>query len=71
MFSFCNSLTSLDLSNFNLQNVTHFVSMFSDCNSLSSLNLSNFNTQNVIHMGSIFSKCNSLIYKIILNLQND
>ena len=47
MFSDCYSLISLDLSNFNTQNVINMRNMFSNCNSLISLNLFNFNTQNV------------------------
>ena len=41
---------SLDLSNFNTQNVTNMVGMFYSCESLKSLDLSNFNTQNVTDM---------------------
>ena len=48
MFFACDSITSLDLSNFDTQNVTNMKYMFSGCISLSSLDLSNFNTQNVI-----------------------
>jgi len=54
------SLKSLDLSNFNTQNVTKMNDMFSDCNSLKSLDLSNFNTQIVIDMRDMFYHCNSL-----------
>ena len=50
MFFFCESLTSLDLSNFNTQNVTNMEYMFFGCEPLTSLDLSNFNTQNVINM---------------------
>ena len=60
MFYNCNSLTTLDLSNFNTQNVTNMEAMFCNCNSLTSLNLSNFNTQNVTNMNYMFYKCNSL-----------
>ena len=35
MFSYCHSLTNLDLSNFNTQNATDMNHMFSGCNSLS------------------------------------
>ena len=63
MFSSCKSLSSLDLSNFNTQNVTSMGYMFSGCKSLLSIDLSNFNTQNVTSMESMFSDCNSLIYK--------
>ena len=67
MFSDCNSLTNLNLSNFNTQNVTDMGSMFSGCNSLTNLNLSNFNTQNVTDMNRMFYCCNSLTN---LNLPN-
>ena len=58
MFSYCSSLTSLDLSNFNTNNVTKMNSMFSYCSSLTSINLSNFNTKNVEYMEDIFLDMN-------------
>ena len=67
MFDGCNSLTSLNLSNFNTQNVIYMNCMFWGCSSLTSLNLSNFNTQNVTNMSLMFRGCNSLTY---LNLSN-
>ena len=72
MFSGCKSLSSIDLSNFNTQNVTNMRSLFDGCNSLSSINLSNFNTQNVTDMGFMFYDCNSLssINLSIFNTQN-
>ena len=60
MFADCHFLTSLDLSNFDTQNVTDMNSMFYGCNSLTNLNLSNFNTQNVTNMNSMFYGCSSL-----------
>jgi len=42
----CNSLTNLNLSNFNTQNVTDMGCMFCHCNSLSNLNFQIY-TQNV------------------------
>ena len=50
MFHKCNSLTNIDLSNFNTQNVTNMSGMFYGCNSLTNIDLSNFNTQNVTYM---------------------
>ena len=38
MFYYCNSLTNLNLSNFNTQNVTNMSFMFQYCNSLTNLN---------------------------------
>ena len=58
MFSNCSSLTSLNLSNFNTNNVNDMNSMFSFCSSLISFNLSNFNTNNVNDMNSIFKGLN-------------
>ena len=47
MFDECSSLTSLNLSNFNINNVQDVSYMFTKCSSLTSLNLTNFNTKNV------------------------
>ena len=61
MFSNCKSLTKLNLSNFNTQNVNTKQYMFYHCNLLISLDLSNFNTKNVTNMNFMFSNCNSLV----------
>ncbi len=58
MFYECSSLTSLDLSNFNTNNVEDMKYMFYNCSSLTSLNLSNFNTNNVTNMEGMFSGLN-------------
>ena len=39
MFHNCNSLTNLNLSNFNTQNDTNMMSMFLDCKSLKKNNI--------------------------------
>ena len=72
MFFDCNSLSSLDFSNFNTQNVTNMKYMFAYCNSLSTLDLSNFNTQNVTNMEEMFYNCFSLLslYLFNFNTQN-
>ena len=57
MFYGCSSLKELNLSNFNINNVTDMASMFSRCSSLEELNLSNFNTNNVTNMNGMFSRC--------------
>ena len=66
MFSGCFSLTNLDLSNLNTQNVTNMSCMFDRCSSLTNLNLSNFNTQNVECMISMFYWCKELKIKSII-----
>ena len=60
MFCECKCFRSIDLSNFNTQNVTNMSYMFSHCESLNDINLSNFNTQNVTDMNNMFSFCKSL-----------
>ena len=47
IFRNCSSLTSLNLSNFNTNNVNNMSEMLYNCSSLTSLNLSNFNTNKV------------------------
>ena len=66
MFYNCSSLTSLNLSNFNTNNVTNMSSMFRYCSKLTSLNLSNFNTNNVTNMRNLFKSLNKRC-KIITN----
>ena len=60
MFYNCQSLTSLDVSNWDTSNVTDMTSMFYECNSLTSLDLSNFDTSNVTSMNGMFWYCYSL-----------
>ena len=67
MFFGCSSLTNINLSIFNTQNVTNMEFMFSECSSLTNINLSNFNTQNVTNMEWMFFECSSLTN---INLSN-
>ncbi len=60
MFHNCNSLTSLDVSNFNTQKVIEMSLMFYNCNSLTSLDVSNFDTQTVVNMSEMFYGCQNL-----------
>ena len=61
MFIDCSSLTKIDLSNFNAQNVTNMHGIFVGCKYLTNIDFSNFNTKKVTNMGYLFSGCNSLI----------
>ena len=60
MFSGCSSLEIIDLSSFNINNVTNMSSMFWKCSSLKSMDLSSFNTKNVTNKSFIFLRCSSL-----------
>ena len=60
MFSYCESLTSLDLSSFNTSNVTDMSYMFDYCRALTSLDVSSFNTSNVTDMNYMFGECYAL-----------
>ena len=67
MFNGCNSITKIDLSNFDTSQVTNMYGMFNGCSSLTSLNLSNFDTSQVTDMYGMFYNCKNLEY---INLQN-
>ena len=60
MFSGCQSLDSLDVSNFETKNVTDMSWMFGICQSLTSLDLGSFDTGNVTKMNAMFSGCENL-----------
>ena len=60
MFYNCNSLTSLDVSNFNTSNVTDMSYMFAYCKLLTSLDISNFNINNSAKLTSIVDYCSKL-----------
>ena len=60
MFSDCEYLTKLNLSNLNTQNVENMSHMFYNCKSLTDLDLSDFDTQNVTNISYMFYNCNSL-----------
>ena len=60
MFSYCFSLTSLDLSEWKTANVTITKSMFFLCKALTSLDLSTFNTTKVTDMSYMFFNCLTL-----------
>ena len=67
MFFSCESLTNIDLSNLNSDNIITMSFMFYDCKSLRNINFSNFNTEKVITMEGMFADCESLRN---LNLSN-
>ena len=60
MFCWCSCLISIDLSNFDSNNVIFMNNMFNFCNSLKFINLSNFNTINTVNMEYLFSSCSSI-----------
>ena len=60
MFGHCESLKSLDLTNFNTENVENMSFMFRDCYALKSLDLSSFNTAKVTSMSRMFYICKAL-----------
>ena len=60
MFSNCNNLTTLDVSNFNTINVTDMNNLFYSCYSLKNLDVSNFDTSNVKYMQEMFYYCMNL-----------
>jgi surface protein len=61
MFHGCNSLTSLDVSNWDTSNVTTMGAMFNSCTSLTKLDMKNWKINKESELASMFSKCSSLI----------
>ena len=57
MFDSCESLTKLDLSNFDTSNVTNMLWMFYRTLNLTDLNISSFDTSNVTNMSNMFCGC--------------
>ena len=62
MFSHCESLTSLDITNFLITSTTDTSRMFESCHSLISLDLSNFKNGDLVNCEKMFYDCPSLIY---------
>lgn len=60
MFRYCNSLSSVDVSNFNTSLVTNMAYMFEECWAVKELDVSRFNTSNVTEMERLFAWCRSL-----------
>ena len=60
IFAGCNSLKSLDITNFNTSNVKDMGGMFSSCQALTSIEVNSFNTSKVTDMSAMFSDCKSL-----------
>jgi len=60
LFYECNKLLSIDLSNFNTNNIKDMSYMFYNCSCLNDLNLCNFSTINVTDMSCMFYGCSSL-----------
>ena len=63
MFCHCQSLTSLDVSNFDTSNVIRMISMFNDCRSLTNVNLKNVKLAYQLNYSPLLSK-ESLLYLI-------
>ena len=60
LFYECNSLTQLDLSNWDTSNIQYMIATFDGCNNLTELNCSTWNTSKVYNMQLAFYNCNSL-----------
>ena len=70
MFTGCQYLLNMNLSNFSSQNIINMSNMFCQCSSLININLSNINTQNIIKISGIFFDCKSLSDINLSNLNN-
>lgn len=60
LFSYCNKLTSLDLSGWDTSKVTTMSHMFIYCSEITSLDLSNWDFSNVFDLRYMFAYCPKL-----------
>ena len=60
MFSECENITEIDLSNFDTTNVTDMAKMFNNCKNLVEINFENINTSKVENMNALFQDCQNL-----------
>ena len=59
MFEKCNELKYIDLSNFNINNVTNMGNMFSECRKSKEIKgIKKFNNIKLTNMENMFEKCN-------------
>lgn len=56
----CSGITDIDLTGFDVSQVTSFERTFSECYSLININISNWNTKNATSMNGMFSHCRAL-----------
>ena len=61
VFYNCNSLESLNVFNWNIDEVLDISNMFYNCSKLTTLDVSNWNTDKVTNMSGVFYNCNELI----------
>ena len=71
MFFNCKNLDSINLSNFNTDNIINLSGMFYGCSNLTNLDLSGFNTKNVIDMSNLFHSCKRLLYVNLYNFHTE
>ena len=60
MFAGCSKLTSLDLSGWDVENVSGVTGMFAFCSSLQTIDLTGWKTTNLVSTAQMFFSCNSL-----------
>jgi surface protein len=69
MFSYCISLTAMNLSIFHLSGDVDIAFMFHNCNKLKYIDLSNTSSINITNMSHTFRNLSSLVYLNIPNLE--
>ena len=70
MFNGCSLLKELNLSHFNIYNVTNMSFMFNNCSLLERLNIKYFYISNTTDLSNMFSGCSEKLKKEI-QIQNE
>ena len=72
MFAGCTGLTSLDLTNWNMQNVTDFTEMFINCTKLQTIYCNyDWDTRKVANSKKMFDGCEKLVGAVAYDAKND
>ena len=72
LFEECNELESVDLSNFNMDNIKDISYMFNECHNLKEIKgLNKLNTSKVKYMDAMFQECNELQYLDLSNFNTE
>ena len=71
MFDGCESLISIDLSNFSTKSLKNVTGIFQNCKNLKYVDISTFKNSEIDNMGSLFTGCSSLTSIDISNFINE
>lgn len=70
MFFYCDKLSALNMSNWDVSNVGNMCNMFAAAGNLTTLDVSNWNVGNVTNVVNMFRQCNKLTNSSVKSIAN-